>query len=301
MKRIIPLLLSMWAGLLACQANAASSAVFYPTTFPEAASFAAQVVSASAGQEGWLGIPELLPLDPMSPGKQLSRLRDQNPQVVFTYGAFATHGARSVLPSAWIICTGVYYPEAEGFVEDERMAGISMWGSSRELFKLLNAGRPVKTIAVLCSEVHAASMQRVLERLNQAGFEPRGVVMNEAPIIEDVVRSIVEARYDALLIVPSAPMANPYRLRYVITECLRASILPVAGDPSFVKEGLLCAVTPGPEILAKEAVATVKSIVHSERRGEDLVWPISCTKIVNRSTEKAFGLAHPLPADQFID
>ena len=301
MNRLILLSVLFLTAMAAHQARAAAAVIFYPPALSGATSFADSIEALAPAEAGWLGQVVKVPLVPLDPGDSLARLRELKPRLVFTYGAFATRSARSVLPKAWLIYAGVPFPENEGFIEDDCMVGVAAWGSPQGLFQLLNSVRPVRKLAVLYSDMHDASVRPLLARLKEAGFDPSSIELNEAPVIEDVVRSIMNGGYGALLILPSPPMSNPDRLRYVITQCVRGSILPVAGDPALVQEGALCAVTPGSRATAATALAAGRKLLSTGSRGQALYWPSTFLRIVNQSVEAAFRLDRPLPADRSIE
>jgi ABC-type uncharacterized transport system substrate-binding protein len=230
----------------------------------------------------------------------LGKLKTLAPKVVIATGAWATRLARETLPQAWVVHVLVPYPEVEGFTRDARMTGVSPLGLEKDLFAVANGMAPVKKLAVVHSEVISPFVEPLLGRLKKAGFEPTDFPLSEAPLLQEVMVK-VKGRFQAVLLLPDPITDNPYALRFLVTQCVEAGILPLTLDRSLVGTGVLCGTFVKPETSGWQAASLAGKLPGSAgAQALPVVFLANSKVAVNLSTAQSLKLKVPSLPDAVI-
>jgi len=238
----------------------------------------------------------------------LIKLKADNPQVVIALGVYAAKMTRQALPEATIIYTSVRYPECENFTSDKKMIGIMASGSEEVLAKLVSsftAGRTdfasAKKIAVMYSDFLEPSVKPMIEKLKQAGLDPKPMPLSEAPLLELVMQDISNS-YQSLLLIPDKTTTNEPSLRFILTRCMEKRVLTFSLDYSLVEKGVLCGVFTKPEECVSYAAVVARNILASGKLpAQNVLTPPKVYTVMNQAASKYMGAAPNLTTDFKIE
>ena len=219
----------------------------------------------------------------------LAALKAENPDVVFAVGSYAAKKVRQVLPTVWIVYGMVYYPEVEGLTGDPKMVGIDSLGPPKGLASLVKPMSRSKSLVVLHSQSIMASVSSLVTALNSAGFDAQSKAVASVGDLQGAFQAVKD-QFKILLLLPDPLTANPDAMRYLISQCVDAKILPVALTESMVASGALCAVTFQPEAVGSHAAKVVQQILAGKPPQDRVVEPSTFTTVINKGTAGALKI-----------
>lgn len=224
----------------------------------------------------------------------LAGLKAQNPSLVYAIGAYAARKVREAVPEAWVVYGMVYYPEAEGFTDDPRMVGIVSLGPPKALATMVKAlGGKGKGIVILHSESISKAIPTIISRLNSEGFEAQARSMGSAGDMEAAFNSVKD-QFRVILLLPDPITSNQDALRFLISQCAAAKILPVSLTEGLVAEGVLCASFYPADAVGNQAARVAQSVLASSKApAERLIVPLEFKTALNKGTASALGVTVP--------
>lgn len=223
----------------------------------------------------------------------LAALAAQNPSLVFAVGSTAAKKVRKVLPDVWIVYGMVYAPESEGLTADPKMVGVTSLGPAKGLGTALKVLTRSKAMTVLHTQAETASLGPLLDRLKAEGYD----VQTKAVAGPSDLQAAFDALKDQckiLLLLPDALTANQDAMRFLVSQCVAAGILPVALAEPLVGSGALLASFYPPESVGNKAAKVAADILKSgQAPAERVVDPSDASTALNQGTAKALKLSIP--------
>jgi ABC-type uncharacterized transport system substrate-binding protein len=223
----------------------------------------------------------------------LSALAAQNPSLVFTLGSQAAKRVRKAMPDVWIVYGMVYYPEAEGFTQDARMAGISSLGSTKALAGAVRIFTKSKALTVLHAQAESAAATAIQERLRVEGFDAQDRAVATAADLPAAFNAVKD-QCKIVLLLPDGITSNPDSMRFLISQCVEAGILPVSLAEPLVASGALLASFVSPEAVGGQAARVAAEILKTGQPPADkLSSPTESGLALNKSTAQALKAQVP--------
>lgn len=223
----------------------------------------------------------------------LSALAAQNPSLVFALGSQAAKRVRKAMPDVWIVYGMVYYPEAEGLTQDAKMAGVSSLGSTKVLASAVRTFTKSKSLTILHAQAESAAVTALLDRLKADGFDAQARAVSAAadlPAAFDAVKD----QCKVLLLLPDGITSNADSMRFLISQCVQAGILPVSLAEPLVASGALLASFVSPEAVGGQAARVAAEILKTGQPPADKVSsPSESGLALNKSTAQALKAQVP--------
>lgn len=223
----------------------------------------------------------------------LTALAAQSPALVFALGSHAAKRVRKSMPDVWIVYAMVYYPEAEGISQDAKMVGVSSLGPTKALAAAVKAFTKAKTLTVLHAQAESASVPAIVERLKGDGFDAQS---RAVPSAADLPSSFdaVKDQCRILLLLPDGITANADSMRFLISQCVEAGILPVSLTEPLTANGTLLASFVSPEAVGSQAARVAADILKTGQAPAEKVVAASESGIaLNKSTAQALKAQVP--------
>jgi ABC-type uncharacterized transport system substrate-binding protein len=224
----------------------------------------------------------------------LAALKAQAPTLVFAVGSYAAKKVREAVPEAWVVYGMVYYPELEGFVDDPKMVGVASLGSPKALATMLKTlGTKPKGLVLIHSEAISKAVPNLIARLNSDGFEAQAKSAASDKDLQAVFNSVKD-QAKLILLVPDPISSNPDAVRFIVSQCVSAKIIPVSLSESLVSDGALCAAFYPAAGIGNQAARVAQTLLASGQiQGDRLVPPIESSTALNKGTATALGMTLP--------
>jgi len=225
-------------------------------------------------------------------GPALDALKAKAPDLVFCIGAFAAKKTRQALPDTPIVYSMVYYPETEGLTKDPKMVGVFSLGAPRLTAQVLKSLGKYKSVAVLYQVALAASAESTAAYLSAEGLDATAVPVKGPEELQKVLAS-VRTTAQVVYLQPDPITLDPEAFRFIISQCISAGLLPVAGTDSLVSNGALFAAYFPPAVTGNKAAEVAALILNSGKVPDQrLVFPAvtDATTALNKSTAQALRL-----------
>jgi len=223
----------------------------------------------------------------------LSALAAQAPSVVFAVGAQAAKKVRKAMPDVWIVYGMVYFPEAEGFLQDGKMAGVASLGPAKGLATDIRAFTKSKAVVVLHTQAEASAVSGLVDRLRTEGLEAQSKLVaapGDLPAAFDAVRE----SYKTVVLLPDGLTSNPDSMRFLISQCVQSGILPVSLAEPLVSSGALFAAFYPPEAVGNQAARLASDIAKlGQAPAERVTNPTESATALNKSTAQALKINIP--------
>ncbi|MCI4397890.1 MAG: hypothetical protein JHC34_03530 [Acidobacteria bacterium] len=226
----------------------------------------------------------------------LATLKGQAPDLVFAVGSYAVKKVRQALPEVQIVYAMVYYPEVDGLTRDPRATGVASLGAPRLLAQVVKSLGKGKSIVVLHQAAIAASALEIASALGAEGLSASTASVqgtDDLPKVLDGIKG--QAQY--VLLLPDPLTQAPESLRFIISKCIEAGIMPLAYSESLVSNGALAAAYIPPQSAGSRAAEVASDILSSGKAPDTRVVSVAdAATAVNGSTAKALRI-NKLPKD----
>ncbi len=166
----------------------------------------------------------------------LSALAGQSPSLVFAIGATAAKKVRKAMPDVWIVYGMIYYPEAEGLAQDPKMVGVASLGPAKGLAIAIKALTRAKSMVILHSSAESQAVPAIMDRLKAEGFDVQSKAVASPSDLQGAFDSVKD-QAKILLLLPDTLTANQDAMRFIVSQCVAAGILPVALAEPLVSSG----------------------------------------------------------------
>lgn len=223
----------------------------------------------------------------------LSALAAQNPALVFALGSNAAKRVRRSMPDVWIVYGMVYYPEAEGISQDAKMVGVSSLGPTKALAAAVKAFTRAKSLTVLHAQAESAAVPALVDRLRADGFDAQSRAVS-APGDLPAAFDAVKDQCKILLLLPDGITANADSMRFLISQCVQAGIIPVSLTEPLAASGTLLASFVSPEAVGSQAARVAAEILKTGQPPADRVVTTTDSGVaLNKSTAQALKAQVP--------
>lgn len=223
----------------------------------------------------------------------LSALAGQSPSLVFAIGATAAKKVRKAMPDVWIVYGMIYYPEAEGLAQDPKMVGVASLGPAKGLATAIKALTRAKSMVILHASAESQAVPAIMDRLKAEGFDVQSKVVASPSDLQGAFDSVKE-QAKILLLLPDSLTANQDAMRFIVSQCVAAGILPVALAEPLVSSGALLAAFYPPESVGNQAARVASEVLKSGNPpSERILTPPDINTAVNKSTAQALKIQIP--------
>ena len=223
----------------------------------------------------------------------ISALAAQNPALVFALGSQAAKRVRKAMPDVWVVYGMVYYPEAEGLTQDAKMVGVSSLGPTKTLAGAVRTFTKSKSLTVLHAQASSATVTVLLDRLRADGFDAQARAVS-APADLPAAFDAVKNQCKIVLLLPDGITSNPDSMRFLISQCVEAGILPVSLAEPLVASGALLASYVSAEAVGGQAARVAAEILKTgQAPAEKVLSPSESGLALNKSTAQALKAQVP--------
>ena len=223
----------------------------------------------------------------------LASLAAQNPALVFALGSQAAKRVRKSMPDVWIVYGMVYYPEAEGISQDAKMVGVSSLGPTKALAAAVKAFTRAKTLTVLHAQAESASVPAIVDRLRADGFDAQSRAVQAAGDLQAAFDAVKD-QSRIILLLPDGITSNADSMRFLISQCVEAGILPVSLAEPLVASGALLASYVSAEAVGGQAARVAAEILKTgQAPAEKVLSPSESGLALNKSTAQALKAQVP--------
>ena len=223
----------------------------------------------------------------------LSALAAQNPALVFALGSNAAKRVRRSMPDVWIVYGMVYYPEAEGVSQDPKMVGVSSLGPTKALAAAVKVFTRAKSLTVLHAQAESAAVPALVDRLRAEGFDAQSRAVSAPGDLTNAFDAVKD-QCKILLLLPDGITANADSMRFLISQCVEAGIIPVSLTESLAASGTLLASFVSPEAVGSQAARVAAEILKTGQSPADRVVSTADSGIaLNKSTAQALKAQVP--------
>jgi len=223
----------------------------------------------------------------------LASLAAQNPALVFALGSQAAKRVRKSMPDVWIVYGMVYYPEAEGISQDAKMVGVSSLGPTKALAAAVKAFTRAKTLTVLHAQAESASVPAIVDRLRADGFDAQSRAVQAAGDLQAAFDAVKD-QSRIILLLPDGITSNADSMRFLISQCVEAGILPVSLTEPLAASGTLLASFVSPETVGSQAARVAAELLKTGQAPADRVVSAAESGIaLNKSTAQALKAQIP--------
>lgn len=224
----------------------------------------------------------------------LQDLKEQAPNLVFAVGPLPARLVRKALPDTWIVYGMVFFPEAEGFLEDAKMVGVASLGPPRELGVIFKAvlGKQ-RSLVVLHTSSVARAIPDLLARLkSEAGIDARGISVETPGALKGAVEGL-KGQTSAVLFLPDSLSGDAEAFREALAACMASGISPLAMSDDLVASGALCAAYYAPEEVGAQGAKLAKDILEGKAPSAKVIPPQKSTTSCNKATATALRVKFP--------
>ncbi len=226
----------------------------------------------------------------------LATLKGQSPDLVFAVGSYAAKKARQAMPDVEIVYAMVYYPEVDGLTHDAKMTGVASLGAPKLLAQVIKSLGKGKSVVILNQAAISASALEIATTLGNEGLSASTSTVqgtDDLPKVLDGVRG--QAQY--ILLLPDPLTQSPESLRFIISKCVDAGIVPLAYSEGLVSNGAFAAAYIPPESAGSKAAEVAADILSTGKAPETKVVPVTdAATAVNKGTARALRI-NKLPKD----
>lgn len=223
----------------------------------------------------------------------LKSIAEKKPTAIFTIGPYAAKKTREVMPDVPIVVAMVYYPETEKLYPNEKTVIISSLGSVKDLMENVKGFRKVKKVGVLYNSQISESANVFISQLKSEGFEVINYNFSSKEEIQAIFQEI-KNQIQALIVFPDQTTLNNDVIRYTVTECISAGVLPLTLNDKMVSSGYLIASYFSNESIGKSAARATKEVVTTGKASlNKAIIPETSETSLNKVTLKAFKLQIP--------
>lgn len=248
--------------------------------------------------------------------KLAAELQQSGLDVIVAIGSYCVDAARKATSSIPIVMTGVGNPVASGFVASLSHPGGNITGLSNisivisgKYLELLHSAVPrLSAAAVLIDPTHP-NHPTVLAQI-QAAAKTLGVrimpyEVRDPDRIQDVLRTILRARADGLIVPPGA-LWEPHERGIADTALKNRLPTMFGGHPGALEAGGLLGYEPNRAETYRRAAALVEKILKGAKPADlPVEMPSRFDLTINLKTARALGLAIPqellVRADKVIE
>lgn len=223
----------------------------------------------------------------------LNSIAKKKPSVVFAIGPYAAKKVREVMPDVLIVAAMVYYPDAEKFFPNEKNVLISSLGSAKDLMKQVKKFRKIKKIGIFHNSQISDSANLYTSDIRSLGIEVVDISFTSKDEIKAIFQDM-KGQIQALLVLPDPVTLNSEVIRYIVTECISADILPLSLSDKMVSSGFFFASYFSTESIGQITAKVVKEITLTGKAPLDKIcFPDRSDSSMNRATLNAFKLKVP--------
>lgn len=220
----------------------------------------------------------------------LKSIAEKNPTAIFTIGSYAAKKVREIMPNVTIIVAMVYYPESEKLDPNEKTIIISSLGSVKDLMEKVKDFRKIKKVGVMYNAQISESANVFISELKSIGFEVTNFSFSSKEEIQSVCQDL-KNRIQALIVLPDQTTLNSDVIRYIVTECISADVLPLSLNDRMVSSGYLIASHFSNESIGKSAAIATKEVATTGKNSSNKTRiPETSETSLNKGTLKAFKL-----------
>ncbi|MFB3850537.1 MAG: ABC transporter substrate binding protein [Acidobacteriota bacterium] len=223
----------------------------------------------------------------------LNSIAEKKPSIVFAIGSYAAKKVREAMPDVLIVAAMIYYPDAEKFSPNEKTVLIASLGSAKDLMEQIKKFRKIKKVGILHNSQISDSANLYISDLKSAGVEVADFSFTSKDEIQAIFQE-VKGQIQALLVLPDSVTLNSDVIRYIVTECISADILPLSLSDRMVSSGFFFSSYFSTESIGKTAAKVVKEVASSGKVPSDKIrFPSDSESSMNKGTLNAFKLKIP--------
>jgi putative ABC transport system substrate-binding protein len=233
-------------------------------------------------------------------GTVLKKVREERPNLIITFGTFATKMAKGDIKNMPIVFSTVLNPEESGIVNSLSSPNGNITGSSIDIpietqfYHILQMVPSAKRVGVLYNPRETGSIiNRAREVAAQKGLTLIAEIVRDEASLPKAIDNIM-GKIDVLWSVADGTVFSPPAVQQIIIEAIKHRVPFMGISPSFVKAGALFSMKWDDADIGRQAgEVALRIISREEPSGIPVTTPRKVSLSINLKTAEAIGVEVP--------